>query len=341
MAEAIASKQPLSISGGNSKAFYGREVEGEPLGLNIYSGIVSYEPTELVLTAKAGTPLIEVEQALADSGQMLAFEPSRCSDSSTIGGAMAAGLSGPRRPYAGAARDFMLGVKCINGLGQVMTFGGQVMKNVAGYDLSRLLTGSLGTLGIILELSLKVLPSPKHEITCKQAMTAKEAKQKLDAIAGKPYPVSGAAHDGEFLHLRLSGSEQVVEEAVRSLELPLEDDAAAWWQSLRDYSHPFFEKDLDIWRLSVPVTARPDFGNEESLLDWGGAQYWLASARPAPEIFQQATQLGGSATLFKTRKNEEQRFQPLSADLFKIHQGLKNAFDPHRIFNPGKMYAEL
>ncbi|MEQ8427709.1 MAG: glycolate oxidase subunit GlcE [Gammaproteobacteria bacterium] len=339
--DAASHVKPLRIVAGNSKAFYGNNTQGEPLNISGYRGIISYEPTELYITARAGTPLIEVEQALAGSGQMLAFDPPRHTEATTIGGVVACGLSGPRRPYAGAARDFILGITCINGRGQLLRFGGQVMKNVAGYDLSRLLTGSFGTLGVILDITLKVLPVARHELTCTQNMSLQQARQCLATIATQPYPVSAAAFDGEKLYIRLSGKRELLDETVRTLKMDVDADANAWWQKLRDHRLPLFETAAHCWRLSLPVTAQPQFNDEGFILDWGGAQYWLASNRAGADIFQQAAELGGSATLFKTSEQNQDRFQPLPDTLLRLHRGLKDAFDPQRILNPGRMYATL
>lgn len=339
--DAASHVTPLRIVAGNSKAFYGNNTQGEPLNISGYRGIISYEPTELYITVRAGTPLIEVEQALTESGQMLAFDPPRDTEATTIGGVIACGLSGPRRPYAGAARDFILGITCINGRGQLLRFGGQVMKNVAGYDLSRLLTGSFGTLGVILDITLKVLPIPSHELTCTQNMSLEQARQNLASIATQPYPVSAAAFDGEKLYVRLSGKKQLLDETLRTLKMDVDADGAAWWQKLRDHRILLFETAANCWRLSLPVTAQPQFNEEDFILDWGGAQYWLASNRAGAEIFQQATDLGGSATLFKASEQQQDRFQPLSGTLLRLHRGLKDAFDPQRILNPGRMYATL
>lgn len=337
--EAASHETPLRIMAGNSKAFYGNNTQGEPLNIGGYRGIISYEPTELYITVRAGTPLIEVEQTLAESGQMLAFDPPRENEATTIGGVIACGLSGPRRPYAGAARDFILGITCINGRGQLLRFGGQVMKNVAGYDLSRLLTGSFGTLGVILDITLKVMPMPRNELTCTQNMSLEQARQNLATIAMQPYPVSATAFDGEKLYVRLSGKKDLLDETVRTLKMNVDVDGDAWWRKLRDHQLPLFEMASHCWRLSLPVTAQPQFNDEDFILDWGGAQYWLASKHADAELFQRAAELGGNATLFKTIDQQQQRFQPLSETLLRLHQGLKDAFDPQRILNPGRMYA--
>ena len=207
---AVESKAPLRITAGGSKAFMGQNVPGNPVDLSSHSGIIEYDPRELVLTARSGTKLSEIEKALADAEQMLAFEPPHFGSEATLGGTISTGLSGPRRPYSGSARDFVLGCKVLNGRGEIASFGGQVMKNVAGYDVSRLLAGSHGTLGILLEISLKILPRPASSITVSRECSQTDAISIMSEFLSKPYPVDGACHDGERAHLRISGSEQAV-----------------------------------------------------------------------------------------------------------------------------------
>ncbi len=214
---AISDSRPLAIVGGGTKYFLGRAPLGETLEVGAHRGIVSYEPTELVITARGGTPLAEVRNALAERDQMLAFEPPAFGADATLGGTVAAGLSGPARPYTGAARDFVLGTKVMNGRGEILRFGGEVMKNVAGYDVSRLMTGALGTLGILLEISLKVLPRPKAVRTLVFEMRATKAIERCNAWAAKPFPISAACHVEGCLRLRLSGSENGVKAAARHL----------------------------------------------------------------------------------------------------------------------------
>ncbi len=339
--QATAAGTTVRIVGGNSKAFLGNVSNGSPLETTAYHGIISYEPTELYITVRSGTPVSEVEQVLLQSRQMLAFEPPRHSERTTIGGIIASGLSGPRRPYAGSARDFILGITCLNGRGQLLRFGGQVMKNVAGYDLSRLLTGSFGTLGVILDVTLKVLPIPEHEITCSMKMSLPQARQKLIDISRQAIPVTAAAYENETLRIRLSGKKVLLDETTGLLNMQVDQDSHSFWQQLRDHKHGLFETAQDCWRLSLPVTANPEFNDEAFILDWGGAQYWLSSARSAEAIFQQAQELGGSATLFCNNSKQQACFQPLAAAVHRLHEGLKQAFDPQRVLNPGKMYAGL
>ena len=341
MLDAIDTGLGLRILGGNSKAFYGREVDGSELNMASYAGIISYEPTELFITARAGSSLIEINNILLEQEQMLAFEPALINSDTTIGGVVACGLSGPRRPYSGSVRDFVLGVKCMNGLGKEMSFGGQVMKNVAGYDLSRLMTGALGTLGVILEVSLKVLPLPDYEMTCRKSLSYDDAIKMMNELSTKSLPISAACYDGEYMYLRLSGKQDIVNTILKQLAFDKFDDSEQWWQSLKDYQLPIFKSSKPLWRLSVPSTTRLDLNNDEFLIDWGGAQYWIVSARDPEEMFELAEKAGGSATLFRGGDRNGEIFQPLSNEVKKLHIGLKKAFDPHNVLNPGKMYASI
>ncbi len=339
--EAAARGTPLQIIGSHSKHFYGHPSTGTPLSVREHSGIVSYEPTELVITARAGTALNEIEAALAEQNQMLCFEPPHFGPHATLGGTLACGFSGPRRPYAGAARDFVLGVKILTGKGEILTFGGQVMKNVAGFDVSRLMVGALGTLGILLEISLKVLPRSKLEETLIFEYTPTQAIEQMNVWAGKPFPLSAAAHDGEKMYLRLSGSATEVTAAHAKLGGDSIPDGTGFWQALRDHQHPFFQGGDPLWRLSLPAATPPLDLPGQWFLDWGGAQRWLRTNLPAQQVWQLAAQHGGSATLFRGGQGEQERFQPLSPALAAIHRRLKTAFDPLGILNPDRLYAGL
>jgi len=339
--QAIADRTPLQIIGGGTKAFYGRAPQGEPLSVAGHSGILSYEPTELVVTARSGTPLADVEAALAANGQMLAFEPPHFGAGATLGGCVASGLSGPRRPYGGAARDHVLGVRLLNGRGEILRFGGEVMKNVAGYDLSRLMVGALGTLGVLLEVSLKVLPKPPVEITLRQDGTAARAIEAVNRWAGQPLPISAALFDGEQLYLRLSGTESGVRAARSRIGGEPQADGDAFWQRLREHRHAFFESRLALWRLSVPPATPPLDLPGKSLLDWGGAQRWLLSDAPSAQIRAAASAVGGHATLFRGGDRTGEVFHPLAPVIASLHQRLKAAFDPDGLFNRGRLYADL
>jgi glycolate oxidase FAD binding subunit len=355
---AAGSDRPLCIRGGGSKDFYGNPPRGEILDTRGHAGIVAYEPTELVITARCGTPLAEIETALAAQGQMLAFEPPHFSPPSpprggaggggqaTLGGCVASGLSGPRRATAGAVRDFVLGVKMVNGNGSVLTFGGQVMKNVAGYDVARLMTGSLGTLGLLLEISLKVLPRPVAEASVRLEAPQEKAIELINGWAGKPLPITATCWCDDLLTLRLAGAGAAVTAARRQLGgEPLEATAADdFWRRLREQQSDFFAGDSALWRLSLPsvtpVLALPG----EQLIEWGGSLRWLKSGSDAAGVRNAAAQAGGHATLFRCGpelKLGAGAFQPLPPALLTLHRRLKQSFDPLGIFNPGRMYPEF
>jgi glycolate oxidase FAD binding subunit len=340
---AAAQGQALRLRGGGTKDFYGGELVGELLDTRGYAGIVSHEPTELVVTARCGTPLADLEAALAEKGQMLPFEPPHLGAEATLGGCVAAGLSGPRRVAAGAVRDFVLGARMIDGRGNVLAFGGQVMKNVAGYDVSRLLVGSLGILGVIIEVSLKVLPRPPQELTVRFEMPEAKAIETLNQWAGKPLPLSASAwHEGE-LAVRLSGAEAAVRAAHARLGGECFDDAKAdaYWSAIREQTHAFFGAVSPLWRISVPSATAPIAIPGARLIEWGGAQRWLRSSADARTVRGAAQRAGGHATLFRAADKSAGAFQPFSPVLMRLHRGLKAALDPKGIFNPGRMYSDL
>ncbi|MDP2708417.1 MAG: glycolate oxidase subunit GlcE, partial [Burkholderiales bacterium] len=320
--------------------FYGGPLRGEALGVGAYRGIVDYEPTELVITARAGTPLAEIEAVLRDKGQMLAFEPPHFGSSSTLGGCIAAGLSGPRRPYTGAARDFVLGVRMLDGAGNDLRFGGQVMKNVAGFDVSRLMAGSLGTLGVILEVSLKMLPLPAMETTLRRAQAAAEAVALVNEWAGRPLPVSATAWTDGNLMVRLSGAAAAVDAAAKKLggERIAAEAAARFWQGIREHTDPFFNSGPRLWRLSLKSTTPPLNLPGTQLIEWGGALRWLATDADAQTVRAAAALSGGHATLFRGGDKSTGVFQPLPPALQTIHRKLKRSFDPAGILNPGRLY---
>lgn len=330
---------PLSVTGAGSKGFYGRAIEGRPLPVSGHQGVVSHDPRELVLTARAGTPLREVESVLASEGQMLPFEPPHFG-AATLGGAIASGLSGPRRPFAGAARDYVLGTRILNGRGEVLRFGGEVIKNVAGYDVSRLMVGALGTLGVLLEVSLKVSPRPEVELTVVRECTADEGIDLMQRLAGKPVPLSAACHLDGRLWLRLSGAASAVEQAAAALGDSRTDAGTTFWADLREHRLPFFGGDEPLWRLSVPADTPADALPGPCLVDWAGAQRWLRTDAPPDRIRALAEQASGHAQLFR-RDERNDVFHPLPSPLMKISRRLKAAFDPHGILNPGKIYAGL
>ena len=338
---AAADATPLAITGGGTKDFMGRLTQAEALHVSGHRGIVTYEPTELVLSARGGTPLDEVKAALDAQGQMLAFEPPAFGDAATIGGTVAAGLSGPARPYAGAARDFVLGTRVLNGKGEVLRFGGEVMKNVAGYDVSRLMTGAFGALGVLLEVSLKVLPRPTDSRTLAFDLTAVEAIERCNAWAARPLPITGACHDGERLLVRLAGTGGGVASAADTLGGE-SVDGDAFWSALREHTHPFFTRDGGpLWRISVPPGATMTRHDGDLLVDWGGALRWLRTHAPATEVRTAAERAGGHATLFRGGDRTGEVFHPLAPAVRGLHERIKAAFDPAGIFNPGRMYEGI
>jgi glycolate oxidase FAD binding subunit len=329
--QAIAARTPLCIVGGGSKSFYGRSCHGEPLNLSGHRGIVAYEPSELVITARAGTPLAEIEAALAANNQILPFEPPHFSQTATLGGMVAAGLSGPRRPWGGSVRDAVLGVKLLNGRGEVLRLGGQVMKNVAGYDVSRLMVGALGTLGVLLEVSLKVLPRP----ACERTLIFENAGWKSAA----QLPISASLEVEGLRYLRLSGGSRCIELAAAQLGGNEADPAV--WNAVRDQTHPYFNNKLPLWRISLP-TAAPSLNLPGSeMIEWNGAQRWLFTDLSGKALRQRVQALGGHATLFRGHHGANNVFHPLPPAMLAMHQRIKLALDPHGIFNPGRLYADL
>ena len=334
---------PLRLRGGGSKDFYGGTPAGEVLDTRGYAGIVSYEPTELVITARCGTRLQEVEAALAANGQMLAFEPPRFGADATLGGCVAAGLSGPRRAAAGAVRDFVLGTRLLDGRARDLSFGGQVMKNVAGYDVSRLLAGSLGTLGLILEVSLKVLPRPLAELTLRLELPEERALEALNRWAGQPLPISASAWRGGDLGVRLSGAPSALQAAAQKIGgRPVDPaQAARFWSDIREHADPFFAGDAPLWRLSLPSQA-PALGlSGEQMIEWGGALRWLRTRADAAAVRAAAERAGGHATLFRAADKTAGAFAPLPPVLLRLHRELKAAFDPAGIFNPGRLHPDF
>jgi glycolate oxidase FAD binding subunit len=362
---AAAAKAPLRIRGGGSKDFY-----GEPLDVTLpvldtrsHSGIVSYEPSELVITVKAGTPLAEVEAALAEKGQCFAFEPPHygvnSNSGSTIGGMVAAGLAGPARAAVGSVRDYVLGVHLINGKAEHLQFGGTVMKNVAGYDVSRVLAGSMGTLGLITQISLKVLPVAPAEATLRFEMDEATAIRRLNEWAGQPLPLNASSWVVDAgvpsLYLRLRGAAAAVDSACQRLSKEAggvrvdSPETSADWRAATDLKLPWFEKGLlrgdDLWRVSVPQTT-PPLGLGDTMIDWLGGQRWLftsASERAqAAKCIRAAVQAaGGNTTLFIASRADSitaiGRFDAQNEPLKTIHQRLKAQFDPAGIFNPGRL----
>jgi glycolate oxidase FAD binding subunit len=337
--KAAAEQILLRIRGSGSKDFYGLVLIGDVLDTRALSGIVDYEPTELVITARAGTPLREIETALAASGQMLAFEPPHFAADATLGGCIASGFSGPRRAAAGSARDFVLGVRIVDGLGDDLRFGGQVMKNVAGYDLSRLLTGSFGTLGLITEASLKVLPVPEQDRTVRFILDEAAAIESMNKWAAKPLSLSATCYVDGALYVRLSGAAAAVEATQRKLGGDVVQDDAAFWQSIREQKHSLFAGAPALWRFSIRSTTAP-LGLGTQIIEWNGSLRWIAADLDPSLAFDAAHKAGGHATLFRggNKRNGIQQFSP---GLLAVHKKLKRAFDPHGILGPGRIHADF
>jgi glycolate oxidase FAD binding subunit len=351
--EANTQSRSLEITGSGSKAFYGHPVHADQtLSTLAYAGIVDYDPTELVVVVRSGTLIKDLESVLAEAHQMLAFEPPRFDGKGSVGGMMATGLSGPRRMTAGAAKDFVLGMTVLDSLATPMRYGGTVMKNVAGYDLSRLHTGALGTLGLIVDISLKVLPMPPAEETICFSVSAEESIQWTNAWLGQPLPISATSWANGQLAVRLSGAVAAVTSAREKLggERMAADQAKAFWSSLRDQQDSFFQisptSPQALWRVALPsVTPHLAGLGGQQWIEWAGACRWVRTDLPAPEIRQMVQSHGGHATLFRRGLNDRQQtdsaFTSLSTSIHKIHQRIKHELDPNRIFNRGRLYPDL
>jgi glycolate oxidase FAD binding subunit len=350
IAAATRERTPLEIVGGGTKRWLGEAVPAPAsvLSMSGWSGIEAYEPSELVVTVRAGTPLATLESELAAHGQMLAFEPPRFGTASTVGGAVAAGLSGPRRfaygPVGGAVRDFVLGARVIDGRGHLLRFGGTVMKNVAGYDVSRLLAGSLGVLGVITEISIKVLPRPTSEVTLQYEVDEHTALRRLNQWAGQPMPVSGSAWCKGLLRLRLSGSEPALRAARTQLggEFVNADEAGRYWAGLRDQTDAFFQPPGVVWRFGLPPTAAPLGLDGDTLIEWNGGQRFVRlreAEQGRADMHALAARAGGHAT--RWRNQDGTVFSPMAPAVLAIHQRIKAEFDPAGIFNPARLHPAL
>ncbi len=353
---ARAQRLQIDIRGGNTKAFYGGPQQGLVLDTTALSGISSYEPSELVVTVRAGTPLAELEAALAEKGQCLPFEPPRFGEPATagatvggtVGGMVAAGLAGPSRAVVGTVRDYVLGATLLNGCAECLSFGGTVMKNVAGYDVSRVLAGSLGTLGVICEVSLKVLPVAPATLSLRLEAGQTEAIRRVNEWGGQPLPLNASAWWDGMLVLRLSGATAAVSAAARTIGGEPVDAALAstFWAGLRDHRDEFFvgaakavDAGASLWRLSVPATAAPLKLSGEQLLEWGGAQRWICTSAPASVLRDVAQAAGGHAVLFRSGDKSAGVFAPPAPPLDRIQRDLQRAFDPDRVFNPARLGA--
>lgn len=348
---ARASLKHIVIQGGGTKHFYGESqsvaASASVLDVSAYRGVINYQPSELVITARAGTPLKEIEELLGEQRQMLAFEPPRFGPSSTIGGCVAAGLSGPRRMMAGSLRDFVLGATLLDASGALLHFGGEVMKNVAGYDVPRLLAGSLGIFGPLIDVSLKVAPQPIAEATVELEMDEERALAQFAAWRRMPLPISASAwhevHGQGVLRVRLSGSDAALNSACASIggRKLGQEEARQWWDALRDQTYPFF-KARPLWRLCVPPSSAP-LGLGKVLIEWNGGLRWLADGEIEPDFVRKAAaRHGGHATLFlHDGQPSVPVFHPPSPGVRAITERLKHEFDPTGMFNPGRLFREL
>ncbi len=343
--DAAARRAALRIEGGGTKSFYGNPTAGERLSTRELRGISDYAPTELVVTARAGTPLSELEDVLAERGQHLAFEPPRYAAGGTVGGMVAAGLSGPSRAASGAVRDHMLGASLLSGRGEVLTFGGQVMKNVAGYDVSRLLAGSLGTLGVILEVSLRTVPQPVESLTLVFEMDEAAALERINHWGGQPLPITASAWLDGRLWIRLAGARAAVASSAVLLGGERTSGHEAPWDALRDHRHAWFDaartavaQGATLWRLSVKSTAPPLGLAGNGLSEWSGAQRWWFGDADGAGVRERARAAGGHATRFLGPREGVAAFSPLSPPVARIHRQLMAAFDPHGIFNRGRLH---
>jgi len=330
----------LNICGGGSKEFYGRKIQAEELNVADHRGIINYEPTELVITARAGTPISEIENTLNEQGQMLGFEPPHYGDTATIGGTIACDLSGPRRPYSGSARDYVLGSTIINGKAEQLHFGGEVMKNVAGYDVSRLMCGAMGTLGVLLDVSLKVIPKPEAEMTVVKECEAADAIQQMHHWMKLSLPLSASCYVDGKLYIRLASNDTTIKAAHQQIGGDLVDNPQ-FWISTKEQNHSFFETEKPLWRLSLASNTDPISLEGETLYDWGGALRWLSSDESVDKIRHATESLNGHAILFKNNVNQIDPFHELNPHIHTMHRQLKHAFDPANILNPGRMYADI
>ena len=338
---AIETSDGLIIKAGGTKDFYGRTVSGNELSIAEHQGIINYEPTELVITARAGTHLKIIEKMLSENNQILAFEPPAFGNNATLGGTIACNFSGPRRAYTGAARDSVLGSKIINGKAEILSFGGEVMKNVAGYDVSRLMTGAMGTLGVLLEVSLKVVPKPEIEVTMMQNIKREDTLAKIHQWSLLPLPISASCFYKGDLYIRLSGSEKSISAAQQVIGGEIMIDADSFWYSIKEQTHDFFKNDQFLWRISLASNTSDSSLIGDTMIEWGGALRWLKTDMSQDQIQKVSDSINGHISLFRTSEKRDKVFQLLPKYLLQLHRNLKQAFDPHGIFNIGRMYQEF
>jgi len=329
----------VEIVGSGSKRFYGEPIEALPLEVAAHSGVIDYDPAELVITLRAGCKLREVEALLAQNRQMFGFEPPHFGADATIGGMVASGLAGPRRAFTGSVRDFLLGAKLLDGRGQVLQFGGRVIKNVAGFDLSRLLAGSLGTLGIILEVSIRLVPMFETESTLVlRHDSVDEHIRWINELGSEPYPISASLWYDGTSQLRLSGSEQGVRHAAGRLG---GDAVEPQWGDIREQRHEFFKQEQPLTRVSLPSACSDLSSSAAQMIEWGGAQRWLSGDVDIEALRQRAEPEGGSVCAWRGHGGAIPVFQPPAPAVLNLQRNIKSSFDPAGIFNVGKLYPGL
>ena len=335
-------KRPLFvIAGGTKQDLLGRHCDCEPLDISGHRGIIDYQPAELVLTARAGTPLAEIEAALSAERQEMPCESPLFSGRATLGGTLACNLSGPGRPWAGSIRDIVLGVDLVNGKGEKLSFGGQVMKNVAGYDVSRLQAGALGTLGVMTEISIKVLPQPEQSATLVYELDASDALTLMNQRCAEPRPLTGAFWVDGKLYLRLSGAPGAVEQTIGDWGGEKLGETGDLWSKLREMQLPFFAMPDPLWRLSINSTAPIETPSDRTLIDWGGALRWVRGEADFEHLQAIAAAAGGHVCLFRGGDRAGEVRQQLETVQQRLQLRLKQAFDPERVLNPGRLYSWL
>lgn len=337
--DATARRAPLRIAGGDTKQFLGRDVQGETLAMAGHAGIVNYDPAELVITARAGTPLRDIEALLGSHRQHLPFDPPRLGNDATLGGTVACGLAGPGRASAGPLRDYVLGVRILCGDGRVLRFGGEVMKNVAGYDVARLMAGAFGTLGVLLEASLKVLPLPPSQLTLVHQVSQREALQRLAGLSRTALPLTASCWTAGRLHLRFAGTPATLDAVAARIGGSRLEDAEAFWRGIREQADGFFATPLPLWRLTIPAATEPLALPGEPLIEWHGMQRWYRVADGDPAAA--AVRCGGFATCFRNPSPGTAPFASPAEPLLRLHRSLKQVFDPAGILNPGRMYPGI
>lgn len=348
IADAVANNTPLKICGGNSKTFYGNKVDGQTIDLSEHQGITEYHPSELVVTVRSGTKLCDLEAELYSNKQMLGFEPPQHSTETTIGGVIACGLSGPRRATCGSARDFVLGTTIINGKAEKCRFGGQVMKNVAGYDASRLMVGAQGTLGVLLDISIKILPLNETEISLKLKAETNTAIKNIQQWINQGLPITASCFIKDTLYLRLGSTHSAVKQSLATINhvFDAEEIDNTFWLQIKNQTHDFFQDTENLWRCSHQPSTELYGGvngsTDNQLLEWDGALRWIKQEANLHEI---AAGLSGHATRYPLNNTNTEAsadiFQPLQPGILKLHKNLKRAFDPKHILNSGRMYSDF